>query len=157
MSPRPAAFASLLGAIGLSACAGAPDLDAPWLDFSALSRPSSPNTALACDPSLCPVAEADLAPLSVSVSPEAALEAFQSLLPEAQIRREPNGDIRARYVAVTALFRFKDDVDLLIRPEETGAVIAAYSRSRVGYSDLGANKSRLETLFADWRAALVTP
>lgn len=48
----------------------------------------------------------------------------------------------------SALFGFVDDLELLLRPDER--VIAVRSASRLGYSDLGVNRRRVEHL----RAAL---
>ena len=58
-----------------------------------------------------------------------------------------------RYIAKTALLGFKDDVDIEIIPiDENATTLAIYSRSRVGYSDLGANQKRVEELIAQLTA-----
>lgn len=55
-------------------------------------------------------------------------------------------------VAETRLLKFKDDVDIRLIAGGTSAdadsscQIAIYSRSRLGYSDLGANQKRVELL-----------
>jgi uncharacterized protein (DUF1499 family) len=49
-----------------------------------------------------------------------------------------------RAEARTKILRFVDDVIFHLRPEE--GVIAMRSSSRLGYSDLGKNRRRLETL-----------
>lgn len=51
----------------------------------------------------------------------------------------------------SALFRFVDDVQLLLDSE--GGVIDVRSASRVGYSDLGANRRRVDALRAAWDTA----
>ena len=43
-----------------------------------------------------------------------------------------------------AFFRFVDDVEFLINPEEQ--LIHSRSASRVGYSDLGVNRHRMEQI-----------
>jgi uncharacterized protein (DUF1499 family) len=48
----------------------------------------------------------------------------------------------------SALFGFVDDLELHLRP--AGGIIAVRSASRLGYSDLGVNRRRVE----DLRAAL---
>ena len=51
----------------------------------------------------------------------------------------------------TALFRFKDDVVLRVRPTEsgTGSIVDMRSVSRVGVSDLGVNAGRVRDFLAD--------
>ena len=79
------------------------------------------------------------------------------LEPSADFRTEANGDIRARYVDTTAVLRFRDDVDVLIRPvTDTSAKVAIYSRSRVGLSDLGKNGARIDALEKDLAAEFVS-
>ncbi|MEZ6064423.1 MAG: DUF1499 domain-containing protein [Planctomycetaceae bacterium] len=51
---------------------------------------------------------------------------------------------------VTPLLRFVDDVEFHLEP--TASVIHIRSESRVGKSDLGANRRRLEELRAAWQA-----
>lgn len=48
------------------------------------------------------------------------------------------------YVVTSALFRFKDDLEF----HATDGVVHVRSASRVGYSDLGANRKRVEKLRA---------
>ncbi len=47
-------------------------------------------------------------------------------------------------VATTAFFRFRDDLELLIDPVK--GVVHVRSGSRIGVSDLGANRKRVERL-----------
>jgi uncharacterized protein (DUF1499 family) len=61
-----------------------------------------------------------------------------------QIRNQQKNYIHA--VAITAFFKFVDDVEFHFRPEE--GRIDMRSESRVGYSDLGANRKRLEKIRA---------
>jgi uncharacterized protein (DUF1499 family) len=44
----------------------------------------------------------------------------------------------------SALFRFVDDLELYLRPSQ--GTIAVRSASRIGYSDLGVNRRRVESL-----------
>lgn len=46
------------------------------------------------------------------------------------------------FVATTRIFRFKDDLEF----EQDGDVVHVRSASRVGYGDLGANRSRVESI-----------
>ena len=50
----------------------------------------------------------------------------------------------------TPLFRFRDDVEFQLRPE--ASAIDLRSASRVGWYDLGVNRSRVQKLAEAWRA-----
>ncbi len=58
----------------------------------------------------------------------------------------------------TALFRFKDDVVLRVRPTENGggSIIDMRSVSRVGQSDLGVNAKRVKAFLADLSGTVTT-
>ncbi|MBM7580229.1 DUF1499 domain-containing protein [Jeotgalibacillus terrae] len=47
-------------------------------------------------------------------------------------------------IATSSFFKFKDDIDFLFSDEEK--VIHYRSASRVGYSDMGVNKKRMNTI-----------
>lgn len=147
---------SALAALALAGCVTAPaPPSGPWLDFATLAPGKSPNSALACAPDLCPLATMSRAAFSFDASAERVAEALRQLEPTAQFHTEPNSDIRARYVAVTRLMRFRDDVDVLIRPvSPQQSRVAVYSRSRIGRSDLGANSARIDGLEERLLAAL---
>ncbi|ADM10127.1 hypothetical protein PB2503_10379 [Parvularcula bermudensis HTCC2503] len=56
---------------------------------------------------------------------------------------------RVYAVAQTKLLKFKDDIDIQIIPTEAGgSTLAIYSRSRLGKSDFGVNKKRIEALLS---------
>ena len=57
----------------------------------------------------------------------------------------------AHVVFTTSLMRFRDDVEL--RVDEANGVIQVRSASRVGHSDLGANRDRVERIRALWAEA----
>ena len=61
-------------------------------------------------------------------------------------------DNRIDAVFVSGLFRFKDDVSFLVDAVEQ--MIHFRSASRVGHSDLGANRKRLEALLPQIKAQL---
>ena len=73
----------------------------------------------------------------------AAKEALLSL-PRTKIVAESDHTLRAE--CTSAIFRFVDDVEFELRPEQE--IIAVRSASRVGYSDLGANRRRIESIRA---------
>ncbi len=79
------------------------------------------------------------------------LEAARSRLLE-MLRRQPRVEIvraEARYIHViftTPILRFKDDVEFLL--DADSEVIHFRSASRIGRSDLGTNRKRMEQLSA---------
>jgi hypothetical protein len=58
---------------------------------------------------------------------------------------------RLEATETSALFRFKDDVVLRVKPSDTGegSIVDMRSVSRVGVSDLGANAKRVRSFLAD--------
>jgi uncharacterized protein (DUF1499 family) len=60
-------------------------------------------------------------------------------------------DQRLEVVFKSALFKFRDDVTLQINPANN--TIDVRSKSRVGYSDLGVNRKRVERLRAAFAGA----
>ena len=71
-----------------------------------------------------------------------ALVDYIEAQPRFEIRNREADYIRAE--ARTRLFRFVDDVEFHLRPAEQQ--IAMRSASRIGYSDLGTNRRRLEAI-----------
>lgn len=128
-----------------------------YVDFSLLKRPASPNTALVAPPGFAlGDARADDAAPIFDVEPK---ELFVRALRLIDSRRDwrlvdqDSAELKIRFIAVTALLRFKDDVDVQFVSVPPGkSSYAAYSRSRVGYSDLGANRKRLDAFGEALRA-----
>lgn len=146
---------ALAGLALIAACSGTITQSGEWLSFSEISPGSTSNRALICSPEICPAASEYEPAASFDVVAEDLAVALRELEPDAEFQTLDNGDIRARYVDVTMIMRFRDDVDILIRPQgEDASLFAAYSRSRVGKSDLGKNASRLNTLVSDLREAV---
>ena len=124
------------------------------IDFTTLEKPGSPNTYLVCTPGICRAARADEAPPVFAQNVAAVRAAIQALAPNVSWRESADG-VQGAYVATTALMRFKDDVDILLTPSADGGTrLCVYSRSRIGHSDLGANRKRVKKLIADLRARL---
>ena len=70
----------------------------------------------------------------------ARVKAVVQAMPRTEIVEEADGYLHA--VFTTRLMRFKDDVEF----EEEGGLVHVRSASRVGYGDLGANRSRVEEI-----------
>ena len=139
---------TVLGATAaLAGCVTALTPSGPWLDFSTFDRGRPTNTALACAPNICQSAQASRPLIELPAAASEVAEALRALEPSAEFRSEASGATHARYVAVTPMMRFRDDVDVLIIPVDANqSLLAVYSRSRIGLSDLGANGSRITRL-----------
>jgi len=108
--------------------------------------PDKPN----CRCSDAPDDDHTIAALKLSADAQAAWSVLKNYV-EAQPRFTViTSDENYLYVeARTRLLRFTDDVEFHLRPD--AGEIAMRSASRVGYSDLGANKKRLDAV----RAAMI--
>ena len=78
-----------------------------------------------------------------------AIQRLKSILaqqPRMRIVSETDNYLHAE--ATSLIFRFVDDIEFYL--DEANGVIQFRSASRVGYSDLGVNRSRMERLKAAW-------
>ncbi len=129
------------------------------IDFKTLERPGSPNTALLAPAGYAASAEPDGAAPIYDVPPgELYLRALRLIgeRREWKLGTQDASNMRLNFVATSALMRFKDDVDIVVLPvagQPEKSTFAGYSRSRIGYSDLGANRKRLDA----FSAALLSP
>lgn len=92
-----------------------------------------------------------MAPWRYEGSPPASLERLKQIvaaMPRAKIVSTSDDYLHAEFTS--AIFRFVDDVEFLIDP--AAGVIHFRSASRIGYSDLGANRRRMEDLRRRWEA-----
>jgi uncharacterized protein (DUF1499 family) len=139
----------------LPACgfAGARGLPPPVpLDFAHLTRPANPNTALAGPAGFHPSPDVVTPVYPV---PAARLDAAIRDVAAGQPRTWLAATLPARlqddWVVRSAVFNFPDLVTARIDPAGPGAAtLVLYSRSVYGYSDLGANRRRVQA----WLAAL---
>lgn len=121
------------------------------VDFTTLKRPTSPNTYLLAPEGLCQNATPDSSSPLWSISALELHRAVKELIDShglwaiSDTSKEP---LQFAFVARTALLRFKDDVDVRVISSADGAgcQLAIYSRSRLGYSDLGANAKRVNKI-----------
>lgn len=146
LGSRAVAVAGILLIVPLLSCAGRRPSNLGVADGKLAPCPSTPN---------CVCSDAGdeahaIAPLELAGS---SAEAWQrareavSGLPRTRIASDRDGYLHAE--CRSALFGFVDDLELHLRREE--GIIAVRSASRVGYSDLGVNRRRVEKL----RASLV--
>lgn len=127
------------------------------LDFTTLEKSPKPNCWLVAPEGLCQKAEPDASAPVYTTEPEALFLAVRSVIDRDPQYREPTlyeADLALHVVAVTKVFRFKDDMDVKVLPTDGGATLAIYSRSRLGYSDLGKNEKRVEGFLAAVREEL---
>lgn len=127
---------------------GSPDLGP--VDFETLVRGPKPNTALACPTDLCRKATADFEPAIYAVSDEELrqrLTAFVLKQPgviPVYRHAQPGLPTQDRYVQRSALMQYPDTIDVrFIALSQTTSTLAIYSRSQIGYSDLGVNLARI--------------
>jgi len=128
-----------------------------FLAFESFRRSQKPNNYLVAPEGLCRKSTPDASSPLFLKSQEAL---FRRLIGMFEISsgwknlEYDEENHRISVVAVTSLLRFKDDVDIRVLEEpnmpdgKVGCRIAIYSRSRIGHSDLGANRKRVEGLFA---------
>jgi len=103
--------------------------------------PSSPN----CVSSLSKDRKHAIEPLQFSGSRDKARQKLLGILEKlnrARVTRSDTDYIRAEFRSL--IFQFVDDVEFLFAEE--GNIIHVKSASRVGYSDLGANRRRVEQI-----------
>ena len=134
---RAASAASLIGTllIGTASLAGTPATAASLADC-----PKSPN----CVSSQASNPDRQVAPLKGGENAEQARQRLTALLdslPRVSWAAATEKRIEAEFTSL--IFRFTDDVVFEI--EEDGT-IQVRSASRIGYSDLGANRARVEML-----------
>jgi len=109
--------------------------------------PTSPN----CVSTEATPGKQQISPFKIKGSVTVAWEELQQQvgkLPRTQIITVTHTYLHAE--CRSALFRFIDDLEFLLQPEQ--GIIAIRSAARIGYSDFGVNRKRVETL----RAALIS-
>jgi uncharacterized protein (DUF1499 family) len=133
------AYPSLALTLLLSACSGTPPTDIGVRQGHLADCPSSPN----CVSSQASDSAHKIAPLASIGGPTNSRNRLLALLanqPRVTVVSEQNNYIRAEFTS--RLLRFVDDVEFLLGPQ----AIEVRSASRLGYSDLGANRARVEQL-----------
>ena len=134
-----ALFVILVTFLTILSCASNPP-KMQWVDGKLRPCPDSPN---------CVSSESDrpssrIEPLAFQGQPEKAWSDLKETLREmgGKIQEEQDGFLWATFTS--RVFRFVDDVEF--RMVSTDGMIHVRSASRVGYSDLGVNRRRVEEL-----------
>lgn len=146
MSPSPVTIA-LSCSLVLIGCTGARPANLGVRDGGLAPCPDSPN----CVSSRSTDAEHAVEPLRFSGPASEAMAALASVIARmkrARIVTRTDSYVHAEFTS--ALFRFVDDAEFLLDHE--ASTIHVRSASRVGSSDLGANRKRIEAISQAWHA-----
>lgn len=125
--------------LGLAACSGSAPSHLGVRDGRLAPCPDSPN----CVCSQAGDARHAIAPLPLHGSPEASRIRLLEILasePRVRVVEEQERYLRAEFTSL--VFRFVDDVEFLIGERQ----IDVRSASRLGHSDFGVNRKRIEHL-----------
>lgn len=144
---RSAQLAAGVFAMALFSCGGSPPATLGVHDGRFSACPDRPN----CVSSDAGDEAHRVEPFRFAAEPEAAWATLRDVLtaePRTRIVKEDGRYLHAE--ATSRLLRFVDDVEFHLRPERSE--IAVRSASRVGYSDLGVNRKRIEGLREKLRA-----
>jgi len=141
MTARKRAGIPAVGIFGvlLSACSGTPPTNIGVQSNGELKPCSSkPN----CVSSMATDDKHKIAPLNAGQDQWERLPGVLESMPRITIVQQDGNYLYAE--ASTRLMGFVDDLEFLYKPDE--AVIHVRSASRLGYSDLGANRKRMESI-----------
>ena len=105
--------------------------------------PSSPNCVTTAEADEGHAIDPIMLPSADSTEWAKAIKALAELEGAEIVEKEAN---YVRAEVTSRIFRFVDDVELLLG--EDGKTVHVRSASRTGYSDLGVNRERVETLRA---------
>lgn len=123
---------------------GPPDQGA--VDFETLQRTRSPNDALACPEIIC-TTRIDIVTQVYPVTGEELRMIVREVAgeqPGTQIVYAARWEEEDRFVVRSRLMRFPDTVNARIfGAGDEGTMLALYSRSQIGHSDLGVNEERI--------------
>lgn len=143
---RPGAVLAAL--VALAGCGGTTDpadLPSPGTVIHLLEQGDKSNVAVTTDGATDPRLRPHVYPLSPVQTAHAVVDAIDSL-PRWEVVAGKDGVIWA--TRRTRLFRFVDDIYLLLLPAHDSTVVFARSASRVGRGDLGQNRRNLGELWA---------
>lgn len=122
-----------------------------FISFKSLKRSAKSNAYLLAPVDFCLASKPDATSPFIPTMPDALYRRVQDIIAHqkrwSNVKADP-ATRQIRFVAKTPLMGFKDDVDIQVIAGETEntSTIAIYSRSRIGYSDLGANAKRVEVI-----------
>lgn len=121
-----------------------PDL----MNLRTFNRSSKPNSAVFAPVGISIAADVDQTSPVFDCNSATLFEVCRNVLSKLErvsCVAENADSRRLAFVAQTKLLRFKDDIDVeVVDLGENRSSLVIYSRSRIGYSDLGTNRKRIE-------------
>lgn len=141
-------FFAILSALLIIGCTGARPPHLGLKDGMLAPCPSSPN----CVSSRSTDNEHAIGPFAYSGEAKEALARLAAIvrdMPRTKIISATDSYLYAEFTSL--IFRFVDDVEFAI--DEQAKVIHVRSASRVGRSDLGVNRKRMENIRKAWKEA----
>lgn len=149
MSPLTRLLGLVIPACGAPGAGGVP---LPPFDVARLTRPRTPNSALAAPAGFAPAP--DLLTPPYRVPPRRLLRVLRDVAagqPRTFPAAEDEARLQAQWVARSRVLNFPDLVSAQVLAAPAGdSQLVLYSRSLYGYSDFGANRRRLQA----WLAAI---
>ncbi len=143
-----AVLTTILAACGLGA---APEAERLALDPLTLERTGRPNDFLVCPEGRCQAVADRVSPvLPLAAADQLRLwEEVVTVSPRTRVLKLNETELLIHAEQRSRLMRFVDTIVIRVLPLDDGrSSFAAYSRSEVGYGDMGVNRARLE----DWVA-----
>lgn len=143
---HPAHLAPILMLVFLSACNGN-NVATGIVDNRLMPCPESPN----CVSSDASDDVHGIAPYRLKAAPDVAWEGLKNAV--GSLERVTLVTVEDQYLHAevrSALFRFVDDVEFHLRPDQ--GIIAVRSAARTGYGDMGVNRKRVERIRDELRS-----
>ena len=116
--------------------------------FESVEPVSTPNSYLVCPRELCTSRPPDMAPEVYKASAAELMQLARETWsdePGTRLVHDAPAAFTLRFVQRSKIMRFPDTISVRFIPvDEQQATIAIYSRSQIGYSDLGANEDRVK-------------
>ena len=130
------------------------DLSSPPVFRAAAALPGNGDSDMGFPPAFESVIQehyGDLAPLKLDASADLVFQKAVALAVDPQFRwqitDEDSEDRHFEAVAETRVFRWQDDIVVVVTPEGDGCVVNMRSKSRDGQGDFGANARRIRRFF----------
>lgn len=117
------------------------------VDFARIRRTQAPHDALACPEGICGEARVDVVTPIYPVEGARLRQIVREVAlshPGAQLVYSARWEEADRFIVRSKLMRFPDTVNARVYGEGEGrSTLALYSRSQIGWSDMGVNEQRL--------------